>query len=145
MLIALGLNPRRLNQTGAAVLHAQWVNEGWGGEEGKVEAGKEGFTDFPDSKLWRRSSLRPVQELTVSDLEHQSPPSRVEALLHDVLRVRDLCTQVYYRRATRGAVGAGKARRSLRAVSRSMTQLDKSLMVVSPTDSEMLETFSTLV
>jgi hypothetical protein len=56
VLIALGLNPRRLNQTGAAVVHAQWAEEGWGGEEGKIEAGKEGFSDFPDSEYcWPRA------------------------------------------------------------------------------------------
>lgn len=51
VLLALGLNPRRIHQTGAGVFHSQWAKDGWGGEEGREEAKKDDFTDFPDSKL----------------------------------------------------------------------------------------------
>ncbi|RXK36432.1 hypothetical protein M231_06276 [Tremella mesenterica] len=36
VLNALGLSPRRLHQTGAALLHASWETEGYGGEEGLI-------------------------------------------------------------------------------------------------------------
>ena len=81
MLHALGLSPRRVHQTGSAVVHCQWPRDGWGGEEGREEASKKDFSAVPDS----RSALISVSD--ISDLEHQSTPTRLEALFHDVLRV----------------------------------------------------------
>lgn len=50
VLLAAGLAPRRVHQTGAAVIHACWKTQGWGGEEGAQDAQKDGFADFPDSE-----------------------------------------------------------------------------------------------
>ena len=59
VLIALGLNPRRIHQTSAAVIHSSWATEGYGGEEG-IQQAKEGKDEkFPDSRasLSARASL----------------------------------------------------------------------------------------
>lgn len=44
----MGLNPRRIHQTGAAVVHHHWSKDGWGGQEGR-DAAREGL-EYPDSE-----------------------------------------------------------------------------------------------
>jgi hypothetical protein len=47
---AVGLNARRMHQTGSAVIHSEWATKGLGGEEG-IKAAKEGKVEpWPDSK-----------------------------------------------------------------------------------------------
>lgn len=48
---AMGINPRRVHQTGAAVVHAEWKKQGWGGEEGRETAERGEVGDWPDSAL----------------------------------------------------------------------------------------------
>lgn len=52
VLLAVGLNPRRLHQTGSAVLHSCWNTDGDGGIEGRqiAKEGKQG--DWPDSVFY---------------------------------------------------------------------------------------------
>jgi len=48
-LEAVGLNPRRIHQTGAGVIHSAWGTQGRGGDEG-IAAAKEGKVGaWPDS------------------------------------------------------------------------------------------------
>ena len=49
MLEAFGINPTKVHSTGAAVLHSQWLKEGYGGVEGRraMEEGECG--EYPDS------------------------------------------------------------------------------------------------
>lgn len=49
-LLAMGLNPRRVHQTGSAIVHSQWSTEGWGGVEGREAASKGDLESFPDSE-----------------------------------------------------------------------------------------------
>jgi hypothetical protein len=49
-LEAVGLNPRRIHQTGAGVIHSAWETQGMGGEEG-IKTAKEGKAGpWPDSE-----------------------------------------------------------------------------------------------
>jgi hypothetical protein len=49
-LEAVGLNPRRIHQTGAGVIHSAWETQGRGGDEG-ISAAKEGKVGpWPDSE-----------------------------------------------------------------------------------------------
>lgn len=50
-LEAVGLNPRRIHQTGSAIIHSEWASKGLGGEEG-IKAAKEGNVEpWPDSEF----------------------------------------------------------------------------------------------
>ena len=51
VLVALGLHPRRLHQTGAALVHGRWATEGNGGEEGRRAAAAGEVEEFPDSRF----------------------------------------------------------------------------------------------
>lgn len=56
VLQAVGLSPRRIHQTGSAVIHACWATEGFGGEEG-LQAAKEGtLNSWPDSEFGTTSA-----------------------------------------------------------------------------------------
>ena len=49
-LEAVGLNPRRIHQTGSGVIHSAWETQGRGGDEG-IAAAKEGKVgSWPDSE-----------------------------------------------------------------------------------------------
>lgn len=49
-LEAVGINPRRIHQTGSGIIHSAWESQGLGGEEG-IKTGKEGKTGpWPDSE-----------------------------------------------------------------------------------------------
>lgn len=64
------MNPRRIHQTGAAVLLSQWEKEGSGGEEGRklAEKGEEG--PYPASELSATYPPCAKQEANlISDLE----------------------------------------------------------------------------
>lgn len=50
VLLALGLNPRRVHQTGAALVHECWKEQGWGGQEGRESARAGNAGDWPDSE-----------------------------------------------------------------------------------------------
>jgi hypothetical protein len=54
-LEAVGLNPRRIHQTGAGVIHSAWETQGRGGNEG-IAAAKEGKVGpWPDSEPFGHS------------------------------------------------------------------------------------------
>jgi hypothetical protein len=66
-LEAVGLNPKRIHQTGSGVIHSAWETHGRGGEEG-IAAAKEGKVgSWPDSESFG-SWLNLADD---SDLEHQ--------------------------------------------------------------------------
>lgn len=48
-ILATGLNPRRIHQTGSSIVHSQWSTQGFGGLEGIAAAEKGEVGDFPDS------------------------------------------------------------------------------------------------
>ncbi|KAK6902923.1 hypothetical protein I203_108183 [Kwoniella mangroviensis CBS 8507] len=57
VLEALGLNPKRIHQTGSAVVHQCWATQGYGGEEG-IQSVKEGnLDDWPDM-IWNTNLHR---------------------------------------------------------------------------------------
>lgn len=51
ILEAFGLNPKRIHQTGAGLIHACWEKQGWGGVGGAREAAEGKLGEFPDSVL----------------------------------------------------------------------------------------------
>ncbi|ORY33812.1 glycoside hydrolase superfamily [Naematelia encephala] len=55
VLEAFGINPRNIHQTGAALVHACWDKEGYGGTEG-IEAAKDG-DEWPDM-IWNTNLHR---------------------------------------------------------------------------------------
>jgi hypothetical protein len=64
-LAAVGLNPRRIHQTGSGVIHSAWETQGRGGDEG-IAAAKEGKVGpWPDSESFQ------LDYADLSDLEHQ--------------------------------------------------------------------------
>ncbi|KAL7423982.1 hypothetical protein Q5752_001567 [Cryptotrichosporon argae] len=56
-LLALGIHPRRVHQTGSAVLHHQWAREGFGGVEGREAATRGDQGDWPDM-IWNTNLHR---------------------------------------------------------------------------------------
>lgn len=47
----MGMNPRRVHQTAAAMVHSQWPKEGYGGLEGREAAAKGETGEWPDSEM----------------------------------------------------------------------------------------------
>jgi hypothetical protein len=80
-LEAVGLNPRRIHQTGSGVIHSAWETQGRGGEEG-IAAAKEGKVgSWPDSESFKYSSGL----ADASDMEHQYRTSGGSTLRDHVL------------------------------------------------------------
>jgi hypothetical protein len=46
----MGINPRRVHQTGSSIVHSQWSTEGYGGVEGRDAVEKGEIDEFPDSE-----------------------------------------------------------------------------------------------
>jgi hypothetical protein len=57
-LLAMGINPRRVHQTGSSVLHTQWSTEGFGGVEGREAVEKGEIGEFPDSESFHYAVRR---------------------------------------------------------------------------------------
>ena len=57
VLEAFGLNPRRVHQTGAAVLHNLWQSDSDGGVEGRKAAEHGSAGEWPDSMLFPASGV----------------------------------------------------------------------------------------
>jgi hypothetical protein len=93
-LEAVGLNPRRIHQTGAGIIHSAWETQGLGGEEG-IKSAKEGKAgEWPDSELLAtKSAFTYIADY--SDLEYKHRSTCFSTLRDYVLGWGCLCAQVY--------------------------------------------------
>ncbi|WWD10145.1 hypothetical protein V865_008279 [Kwoniella europaea PYCC6329] len=57
VLEALGINPKRIHQTGSAVVHQCWSTQGYGGEEG-IQSVKDGKLDNWPDMIWNTNLHR---------------------------------------------------------------------------------------